>query len=230
MQRGRAAVWSAETGLLKAEYSHQDQEGELEGSIVGGHFGPDSKRVVTCAQEGTVAIWSFANGEAELVRSSFNPTRGRSARFNGRGDRVVTWSDDGIVELWSATEDRKLGQSIKLGGKIGVAKFSPDPKGKKILTACADGTTRILDGLTGAELGAPIQHASDLNWVAWHPGGYRFITVTVSHFVGLVSGGFLQSRWSAADRQQWWSRPHFGGSNCGFARSEITSPQCNRVE
>ncbi|YCM45730.1 WD40 repeat domain-containing serine/threonine protein kinase [Verrucomicrobiaceae bacterium 227] len=179
MQRGRATVWSAETGLLKAEYSHQNQEGELEGSIVGGHFGPDSKRVVTCAQEGTVAIWSFANGEAGLVRSSFNPTRVRSARFNGRGDRVVTWSDDGIVELWSATDDRKLGQSIKLGGKIGVAEFSPDLEGKKILTACADGTTRILDGMTGAELGAPIQHASDLNWVAWHPGGYRFITVTV---------------------------------------------------
>ncbi|MFC7337477.1 protein kinase [Haloferula chungangensis] len=179
MQGGKAAVWNAETGLLQAEYTHAYLNPSLSRSIVGGQFGPDSKRVATCDLGGTVAIWSFADGKAELVRPTFRPTEVRSAQFNGRGDRIVTWSDDGVVELWSATDDNKLGQSSKQGGKIVGVEFSPDPEGKKILTACADGTTRILDGVTGAQLGAPIQHASELNWVTWHPRGDRFITVTV---------------------------------------------------
>ena len=59
---------------------------------------------------------------------------------------------------------------------IGNASFSPD--GKRILTSSGDGTARIWDGITGAELIVARGHTASLTTAAFSPDGASFVTAS----------------------------------------------------
>jgi WD40 repeat protein len=56
------------------------------------------------------------------------------------------------------------------------AQFSPDSQ--RVVTACQDGTARAWDSATGAPIGEPMKHGSNVSCAQFSPDGQRVVTAS----------------------------------------------------
>ncbi len=65
-------------------------------------FGPDGRRIATCAEDGTVRLWDAASGQEVLTLRGHTDVV-RSVAFSKDGRRLVTGGWDRTVLVWDAS-------------------------------------------------------------------------------------------------------------------------------
>src|SRR5262249_44990703 len=122
---GTARLWDAQTGEpLKDRWN-------LLSEIRFADFSPDGKRLAIAG--GEVRIVAIGGNDAPEIKL---PQEGeKCARFSPDCSKIVTASDDGIVQIWDAASGAPLGRPFTQSGRLWVAEFSPD--GQRVLAAGA---------------------------------------------------------------------------------------------
>jgi eukaryotic-like serine/threonine-protein kinase len=140
-------------------------------------FSPDGTRIATRNGFGDAQLWVAATGEpASPVFSDGGHVSG--AAFSRSGERLVTWSRDGIARVWDGHTGAAVSEPmVHSGAAIRAAAFSPD--GRRVATAANDGTARIWDARTGQPVAEPMKHDSRVFNCAFSPDG-RFVSTEAS--------------------------------------------------
>lgn len=109
-------------------------------------FSPDSRQIVTPAQNAELRFWSVETGERLMtVKKGYSPAI--DGEFSPDGSRFVTADRNKTVWLW----DPETGDSIATyyhDNTVSFVEFSPDSR--YYLSACYDMKIRLWDAETGA--------------------------------------------------------------------------------
>jgi WD40 repeat protein len=122
-------------------------------------FSPDSQRVVSAGDDGTIRVWAMGSGGQTVMLRGHQGAVYHVA-FSTDGHQVVSAGDGGTVRVWTWASG---GDPIVLPGHQGTvlsAAFSPD--GRQVVSAGDDGTLRVWAWAKG---GAPVV-------VSDHPPGF----------------------------------------------------------
>ncbi len=146
MSDGTTVIWKLSGGRAKPILTLAGHD-----AAVGGvDFSPDGTRLTTSSSDGTVRIWDITaeGGGHEWLTL---PGAGGVA-YSPDGSRLAVGSEEGVVHVYEAATGRT---ALVLRGHEGrVNAISFDPSGSKLATAgFVDGTARIWDAISGAELG-----------------------------------------------------------------------------
>ena len=128
---------------------------------------------------------------ARLLRLSESDAVITTLDLSPDGQRIVTGSRNGSLQLWDAATGVPIGQPLA-GHKMYVNSVAFSRDGKLIVSASRDHTLRLWDAGTGNPLGQPLQSDSAVCSVAFSPIDQR-----------IVSGGLdgSLSLWDAATGQ-----------------------------
>ncbi len=170
-------------------------------SVRSANFSADGRRILTASDDGAVRIWDDVieragegaeNGtpiELDAYTSSIvlmHPQAAFSGAFSPDGSMVATacWDDDGwIWDLRGAKP--KWTQKLKHEGDVYSAAFSPamqytggnTSSGAPVVTASKDGTARVWNARTGAEL-LKLQHEGPVWRATYNRAGTRIVTAS----------------------------------------------------
>lgn len=173
-QDGTVHVWDSASGerlFVLQPATALDRREEVTAAV----FSPDGRFIAAASFDGTIWIWNAATRQkaGTLAENS----RVNSIAFSPDGRRLVSTSDK-TVGLWTLAD---LGHPVeaKLLGHSGVvwsASFSPD--GKRIVSASLDGTARVWDGFSGAQIRVLRGHTASAFSATYSPDGRRIITAS----------------------------------------------------
>lgn len=143
-------------------------------------FSPDNRWLVSAGADGTLRLWTVANGiggGGRKIGEAGDVMMGLS--FNPDGTIVATGNGDGTVQLRNAMDGRPIGGpliDVALG--FNVVEFSRDGRG--LLASIHDGTIYGWEIPSRKPLFEPIKgvHTSHLLHIAFSPAGDRFATVS----------------------------------------------------
>jgi len=126
-----------------------NSQGELQlplrhpiGSVVtAAAFTPDGLRLVTCADDGFLRIWSAENGvqEGESIHASNEPLL--TVEVSRDGKLIVTAGLDKIARVWDLESGSLVRELRGHEKEIVGAEFTPE--GKRVLTYSRDNTARL---------------------------------------------------------------------------------------
>jgi WD40 repeat protein/tRNA A-37 threonylcarbamoyl transferase component Bud32 len=145
--------------------------------VTGVVFSPDGKHVASCAADGAIMVWEFAD-EHQRIKLEDHSTPIASIAFSPDGMRLASGSADGLVKVWNVAHgagivgDRCLCTMSEHSGAVNAVAYSSD--GRTLVSAGDDQSIRIwssasLDGKQKPQL-MRILHA---------PGG-RVVSVALS--------------------------------------------------
>ena len=134
--------------------------------MLGAHFSPDGKWVVTCSEDGTARVWDAATGEPVSQPMRHKDKLGH-AEFSPDGRLILTGSQDGTARLWDARTGYPVSEPLKHDGQVTGIQFSPD--GKRCLSIANSDRLRIWD-VTDAPVAVPAWFCDFVEGVA----GRRF--------------------------------------------------------
>jgi WD40 repeat protein len=164
---GRAMVWDAQTAekLLTLE--------GISGPVRSAQFSPDDQRIVTNALGKGVVVWDVTSGKpllelGDVVTMPYVTWVG----YSRDGKRIVAASvgkNSRKVIVWDSARRHQLAAFEGHRDWIATCMFSPD--GRRVLTASADGSTRLWDIDNGTEI-VQLWMLRDGNWLAVTPQGY----------------------------------------------------------
>lgn len=134
-------------------------------------WSPDSKRVASASQDGSVHIWNSDGSGIPFIYRGHTATV-RSLMWSPDGRRMVSASDDGTIQVWSANTVvyKNLSESI-----WSIA-WSPD--GKQIASASEGGTVQIWNTDGSGQPFILKNHAEKTCSVAWSPDGKRIASAS----------------------------------------------------
>ncbi|MGX9884488.1 toll/interleukin-1 receptor domain-containing protein [Streptomyces sp. NPDC002276] len=126
----------------------------------------------------------------------------RSVAFSPDGKTIASGSQDGIVQLWDATTQRKIGAPL-IGHNQGVTSVAFGPGGRTLASSSSDGTVRLWNITDHKQIGDALQaHAGAIHSVAYSPDGRTLIAggsgdsgtvrlwdVATHHQIGTPLGG-----------------------------------------
>ncbi|EJF58666.1 WD40 repeat-like protein, partial [Dichomitus squalens LYAD-421 SS1] len=154
-------------------------------------FSPDGRHIVSGSSDATIRIWSAEEGASvESTRdasfsypSKYKPARILDLRFgpllaySPDGRRIVSGSDDGVIEMWDADTGNSIGVALKgqSSKDIVCVRFSPD--GRRLIVVSASKTPRVWDSTTLQPLGKRLRGHRD--WVRdahYSPDGRRIVS------------------------------------------------------
>jgi WD40 repeat protein len=138
--------------------------------VTGVAFAPDELTVASGSSDGTIRLWSVANGMETACLRTHSP-RGQSVAFSPDGARIASGAWDENVRVWDAATGEELAclRSHRSTG-LSVA-FSPD--GTRLASGSSDGTARVWDTSTGEEVACMFGHEGVVRSVAFSPDGAR---------------------------------------------------------
>ena len=142
-------------------------------------FSPDGTLVLIANQNNhrTATLWDWKSGERRLTLP--HPKNVLSARFNHKGDEVVTACADQVARVWNV----KTGQvRLPLTNHTGAVRFAGfSPNDDRIVTAGTDNLVLLWRASDGQLLGEPLKHR---NWVvhaSFSPDGTKLATACSDH-------------------------------------------------
>jgi WD40 repeat protein len=186
--------WAAAAAELRGRPVRQALQMRHDGPVDGFAVTPDGRHVATVAREGRVRVWTIAGDTATSVdlpgaRGQFTAIAisDDGSRVVGGGGGIGRFDEGAPVWLWSVA-----------GGLIGELRGHQDavlelafrPDGQAAATSSMDGTVRVWDAATAAELavfrvapsmfpemppGGPSMMAA-VSGLAWRPDGQRIAT------------------------------------------------------
>jgi WD40 repeat protein len=126
---------------------------------------PDSKRLVTCCNDGTLTkcyaqIWDVETGKAFGPRL-LHDDGVLAVQFSPDGSRIGTAGEDEKAYIWDVNTGQRCTPALEHLSQIQRISFSANSK--LIVTASSDRTARIWDAQSGAPLTPPLSHPHSLS-------------------------------------------------------------------
>ena len=151
-------------------------------------------RVVTGGRRPTAKVWDARSG-AEVFTLKGHTDWVNSASFSPDGTRIVTGGNDLMAKVWDARSGAEVlalkGHASRLIGAdipdvvmigdipfVGVNSASFSPDGARVVTAGGDGTAKVWDARSGAEVLALKGHAGAVRTAGFSPDGARVVTAS----------------------------------------------------
>lgn len=153
-------------------------------------FSPgDGRYLLTVSVAGRARLWDTATG-MHLAEWETGPGLVRCEGFGRDSRLVLTARADGRVQQWQVREDHAHvtvvpAGEVNTGLPLFRAVFSPD--GRRLLTVHPDHAARLWNAVTGAAIGAPLQHAGPLTAARFSSDGRHVVTASEDHFARLWS-------------------------------------------
>jgi WD40 repeat protein/serine/threonine protein kinase len=147
-------VWDAQDGRLLWTL-----EGHTR-AVVGAHFSPDSRKLVSCSKDPNAVVWDARTGD-QLAVLRGHVTGIAVAEFSRDGERILTASSDHTLRLWDAnTYETK----VLMTGHDRAMRFAAlSPDRKLVASGGDDRTVRLWDAESGAQVGVSSAH----QWFVW---------------------------------------------------------------
>lgn len=177
------------TGAANGDISFWSPGGELLASASSGSgvtydlaFSPDSQRLVSGHEDGTLHLWNVADrAEVAVLRGHTGTVR--DVAYSADGRYIASASEDKTARVWDAASGSPY---LTLTGHqervLGVA-FSPG--GTRIATASDDGTARVWDLTSGAALRTLSGTAGQVRAIAYSPTGDQLATAGTDGLIRL---------------------------------------------
>jgi len=163
-------IWDAATGRqLMALAGH-------EGRVFRVAVSRDGSRMLTSSDDGTARLWDTVDGReiAVLVNLASAP----GAVFNSVGDRAIVLGADGTTRIFAASSGNLIESNSQEGrarrmrlARAGSSMFLE-------LNTQSDGTLRLIDAVTGEELGRTGVINAQLRDIVISPDGTRILSST----------------------------------------------------
>ena len=161
-------IWRSADGALVRSLDHRG------GAVAAGAFSPDGKQILTASRTGFVRVWDAATGA--LIRElPGSPGRTRIA-WSPDGQRFVLGFESGELRIIDAASGNLSARSTVHGKRFYAVVFSPD--GRRLITANADDTARVLDGRTAMPI-AELTPADHVLALVFDPTGDRIATTSL---------------------------------------------------
>ena len=185
-------LWDAQNGqLVTGPMVHAS-------GVKGAGFNQDETRILSWDHDpngqAMLYLWDAKSGR-QLVHAKCgeNPVfchQGmiRGAEFTGRGDLVLSWSDDRSVRLWDAHSGQGMARPMFHKEDVKGARFNRSEN--RILSWGEDGAIRLWDAQTGTEAIAPLIHGNKLVNAAFNPDETRVLSWGKDHELRLWDIGY----------------------------------------
>ncbi|TBR18898.1 DUF4919 domain-containing protein [bacterium] len=156
-----------------ARFHAPTAEGSERG-IIALAFSPDGKTFAATGGDGSVRLFSAADGR-ELRTFSSHRGEARAAAFSPDGALLATGGEDGLVILHE-TRGGRVRRVIR-PGRVSVDRLAFSPDGKELLSTGARHNVEVWDVATGANLRSMLERPEPLKALALSPDG-RFLAAT----------------------------------------------------
>lgn len=184
---GPARLWDVETGKELAVL-----KGPAGVGLAAVSFSADGRRVVTAdVGDKTAQVWDAATGlEVRTIKGHTNTIS--SVALSPDGRRVVTASWDGTARLWDAEAGTEPTALLAHDGNVALVQESEDGRryargadvrslswsgdGRRVITGSEDGTARVWDVRTGAQLLTLKGHSGPVQATTFIQDGRRVLT------------------------------------------------------
>lgn len=136
----------------------------------------DGNRLYSCSEDESWRVWEFGQNRATAVYQTGCCLNAICLVQNNT--LVVTGNDRGQVEVWSATDGKKL-TDLKLG-QDAIRSIEPIGGDGRAVVGCLDGTAVIvqIDASSVQEIKRIVAHTSQITHVAASPDGMWFATAS----------------------------------------------------
>ncbi|MCL7454095.1 MAG: hypothetical protein M8467_13710 [Anaerolineae bacterium] len=159
---GTARIWDATSGEALLTF-----EGHGGREVTSADWSPDGKRIVTSCGDGDALVWDATAGEVLLTLHVEEASWMTRAAWSPDGKRIVTYSEDTTGgRVWDASNGGLL--LTFSGHTASVFGLDWSATRERLLTVSNDGTARIWDAGTGAEL-LSYSFGPQLTEGAWSP-------------------------------------------------------------
>ena len=181
------SLWSIRSSLPKPVWSHpvNAQSVALSSDDI----------FVAAAGGGKVSLWAAAGGAPQKF-GDVDHLAGSSVKFSPTGRRLAIVRDN-VAEVWNA----RGGSLVELNGHSGgILAIAFSPNGNQIVTAAADATARVWEGLNGGTLLQLRGHAGAVYDASFSPDGNHVLTAGADGTVRMwdVAAGTVLWRHNAA--------------------------------
>jgi WD40 repeat protein/tetratricopeptide (TPR) repeat protein len=122
-------------------------------------FSPDAKLIATGDEEGSVLVFSTADGKPVWSNPGRHASQVIAVAFSPDGSTVATGSDDTSVGLWDSVTGIAKVPPIRVGTNVIDLRF--DRSGTLLYTADTAGTGRVWDAATGELIAPPFPVRAD---------------------------------------------------------------------
>jgi WD40 repeat protein/serine/threonine protein kinase/DNA-binding SARP family transcriptional activator len=158
-----AKIWDAADGrelfTLQGHVSASALVPPHEG-VINVSFHPSGTYVATAGADGTVKLWSTADGRMLFDVLAHPDSSVVDLAFSFDGSLLATGAFDGTAKVWQVSGDPSTGgagvnleeQFALIGHTSGVYGLAFTPDGQRLVTAGEDGTAKVWDTASGREL------------------------------------------------------------------------------
>jgi WD40 repeat protein len=122
--------------------------------------------------------WTSISSGAE-----YHPRAITSVAFSPDGNRVVSGSQGGLLQLWDASTGDPVRDAL-VGHSAAVRTLAFSPDGNRIVSGSTDATLRLCDAMSWTLIGKPLRgHAAAVQSVTFSPDGTQVVS---GSFDGMV--------------------------------------------
>lgn len=183
-QNGLVRVWDLETGQPRTPFMQHTNQ------VRSARFSPDRTHLLTCAWDGTAALWTAETGER--IRTFAHPEWVRCAEFSPSGSFLATGADDGMIRIWAKPFVSEPIRTFVHLGRVFCLEFSPNEH--LLASGSADRSAVLWDIQTGSKSTPPLEHKHNVRTVRFSPNGEWLATAgddRVACVWGVKSGELL---------------------------------------
>lgn len=136
-------------------------------------FSPDSQRLASAGDDGTVRVWNIESGEALLVLEG-HIGKVNSVAISPCGKYLASASNDKTVRMWSLEIGVMLFILEGHGEAVGSVEFAAD--GQQVVSGSEDGSIWFRDVQTGEQRMLWVSGHGEVKCLAVSPDGLRIAT------------------------------------------------------